>query len=104
MKRTLSREGRVGPKVDRDTNRPASTSSMAGGIFHPLPFVFHPVIRLYCNEAVGEEEDNYVFKMSSAPLWKAPVFSLRGCGRCCLEMAQIAPQRALMRLSTDCLV
>lgn len=37
-------------------------------------FVFLSVIRLYCNEAVGEEEGNYVFKMSSAPLWKAAFF------------------------------
>lgn len=37
-------------------------------------FVFFSVIRLYCNEAVGEEEGNYVFKMSSAPLWKAFFF------------------------------
>lgn len=37
-------------------------------------FVFFSLIRLYCNEAVGEEEGNYVFKMSSAPLWKASFF------------------------------
>lgn len=39
-------------------------------------FVFFSVIRLYCNETVGEEEGNYVFKMSSAPLWKAFFFNV----------------------------
>lgn len=40
----------------------------------PPSFVFFSVIRLYRNEAVGEEEGNYVFKMSSAPLWKGFFF------------------------------
>lgn len=35
--------------------------------FHPLSFVSSPVIRLCCNEAVDEPDDNYVLKMSSAP-------------------------------------
>lgn len=39
-------------------------------------FVFFSLIRLCCNEAVGEEEGNYVFKMSSAPLWKAFFFNV----------------------------
>lgn len=53
----------------------------------------------------GEEENNYVFKMSSAPLRKAsPPLPLRGCGRCCLEIAQIAPHRVLTQLSADCSV
>lgn len=39
-------------------------------------FVFFSLIRLYCNEAAGEEEGNYVFKMSSAPLWKAFFFNM----------------------------
>lgn len=43
-------------------------------VFLSSSFVFFSVIRLYCNEAVGEEEGNYVFKMSSIPLWKAAFF------------------------------
>lgn len=44
--------------------------------------------------------------MSSAPLRKAflKFFFFFGCGRCCLEMAQIAPHRALTWLSADCSV
>lgn len=33
----------------------------------PPPFVSSPAIRLRCNEAADEPDDNYVLKMSSAP-------------------------------------
>lgn len=55
--------------------------------FHPPSFVSSPVIRLCCNEAVDEPDDNYVLKMSSAPsvgklLFSSSFFpspSLHGC-------------------------
>lgn len=103
--------GRRRGSDSREQTSPVFLSFFFLFTFHFPSFVSSPVIRLCCNEAVDEPDDNYVLKMSSAPsvgklLFFPPFLLLRSFSiaarlwRRRLVIAQITPRRAWLRAGT----